>query len=260
MWELVRLRLGEAPQRALPVTRWMRREMRNAYIHRRHRSKPRRPVFVVAPYGRTGSYLFLDYLGQLMPARGEVLNQNTYQGLRRSVRRSIALRHIASSLVRVSNDLVACKLILGQMAMHDVSFTDLAREFSAAQYIVVYRRSILDQYLSREIAIRTRRWHSKGTPFSETILLDRGAAIKYIAEYRKIHHHLSNIIPDALPVAYEDLVADPQLVFRRDVCPFLRIDYRPVETHLRKRVRRARNEVVENWIEVADLVDEVVTL
>jgi hypothetical protein len=238
----------------------MRRELRNAYLQGRYRSKPGRPVFVITPYGRTGSYLFLDYLGQLMPTLGEVLNQNTHQGLRRSARRSVALRHIGSSLVRVSPDLVACKLILGQMAMHDISFADLGREFPTSQYILIYRRSILDQYLSREIARRTRRWHSKGTPFSGTILLDRDAAIGYIAEYRKTHHHLSNIIPDALPVAYEDLVTDPQLVFRRDVCPFLRINYRPVETHLRKRVRRSPNEVVENWIEVADLVSEAVTL
>lgn len=257
MWSLVEPHVGESPGPGLGRRRTLRREIRRIALAALYaRTPPPRPVFVISPYGRSGSTLFADYLGQLIPMRGEVLNRNTVAGIRKSASKTAALRHIAARLARASDVLAGCKLLLVQMAMHQITFADLRTRFPDAIYIVIYRRSAFRQYLSNQVARHTLWWSSRGEPFTGTIRLDPDEVAAHIDEYRAVHQHLGCVLSDALFVSYEDLVRDPQRVMRETVCAHLGVPFHPVETTLRKRISRPPHEVVENWDDVAHLADE----
>lgn len=82
-----------------------------------------------------------------------------------SVPMEVALAYIQASLRSIGDGMVACKLLLYQMHLHGVTFTDLRLRFPSAKYILIYRQTAFRQYLSNEVAHATRRWGSRGEPF-----------------------------------------------------------------------------------------------
>jgi len=90
--------------------------------------RPRRIVFILCPWPRTGSNLLRTYLSSFPGGelRGEVLSRDEIQGIRWSyITRQAALRHLRVSVMTSGPQLGGCKLIVL------IAYEDLCRDPNA---------------------------------------------------------------------------------------------------------------------------------
>jgi len=123
--------------------------------------KNKRAFFMLST-PRTGSHMLVDYLNSIpgVSFSGEVLQPLMPEGLPLGPP-AAALRHIAYSLNNCRQTVCGVKLHGEHLAAHGLRVDDLRRHFPLARYIVLYRRSLADQYLSLLIAMSTGRWTYK---------------------------------------------------------------------------------------------------
>jgi LPS sulfotransferase NodH len=227
----------------------------------RGRSQPDKLVFVVAT-ARTGSNLLRDYLNHVpgVHVHGEVLNPQLTRGLRRRfMSKRAVLRHIGHS-VRTRNARVGgAKFLFDQLYVHRVSLDDLHRVFPHSAFIILYRRSLAEQFVSQAIAAMTHQWHSRGEKngFSGFVPIE-------IDEFRRFANVVRGYYGTALSrpwirefsilVSYEELAGDPQRLFDQAIFPFLGIPPAGVVTNLHKLNTRPLEEVVANYEEIAHVL------
>lgn len=226
------------------------------------RGRPRRVAFLLGT-PRCGSWHLLDLLNSLpeVDLGGEALNPRLVNGPSPLVRgpRS-ALLHLRLAVWSRRGPVVGSKILLPQLAAAGLTPGDLVRGFPDARYVVLYRRSSGDQYVSWLLAQATGRWRSKsGTqPDSlPTVRVDPDAFIRWCESQSTLYRSVlatPGIAERALVVAHEDVRDDPVGVLTTQVCPFLGVEAGPVTTQLEKLNRRSPDEVVENHSEVAGLL------
>lgn len=224
--------------------------------------KPRAPCFIVCTM-RTGSNLLLSYLNSVpgMSLAGEILHPHQMAGLRRhGISKASVIRHIRYSLNRCRHERCGAKLRLDQLRSHDLDVRQLREYFPSSKAIVLYRRSLADQYLSLQIARVTNQWIRKGgksaTERRGKINVDRDDFLKYCGEVKDLYAWalgVGGLGSYAVMLSYEDLVANPQDIFDRLLFPFLGVTPSAVTTDLEKQNIEYPAEVVENYEQVKDL-------
>src|SRR5205085_10957081 len=109
---------------------------------------------------RSGSNLLVDYLDGLpgVQSLSEILNWRTRIGPRREVPTHGAIRHIRVSMQTLQSPLRGCKLFLSDLEDFRLTLEDLDGEFPDAKYIVLYRKSLAEQFVSLELARMTQQW------------------------------------------------------------------------------------------------------
>jgi LPS sulfotransferase NodH len=241
--------------------RRLRHRLGIAVEGRRVRSRPDKLVFVVAT-ARTGSRLLVSYLNNVPGVRlhYEVLNPELKTGLRRRfVSKRTVLRHIDHSVRTRDARVGGAKFLLPQLSLHRISLDDLHRAYPRSTFIILYRRSLAEQFVSLEIAAKTRQWHSRGEEdgFRGFVRIDIDKFRRFANQVRE--YYGSALSPPwirefSILVSYEELAGDPQRLFDEGIFPFLGIPPTRVVTDLHKSNTRPLEEVVANYEEVAHVL------
>lgn len=192
--------------------------------------------------------------------RGEVLNPDSPQGLPYDPgHRGVALRHLRVNLRSQSSSIGGLKILLGQLERHGLTVGDLQSVAPDLKFLIIYRRSLADQFVSTEIARRTGSWNltERGTSRRVSVHVDREEFRRYCERIRGLYRQLLSdrfVTERALVLSYEELAEDAEALFRRSVCPFLEIDHHPVQTGFIKQNPSPINEKVLNFADVEDVL------
>ena len=224
--------------------------------------RPFVPIFVLASQ-RCGSNLLIDYLNQLsgLGCRGEVLCPTVAIGPKQaSMPPNAALRHIQLSLQALKSPLRACKLMLNQLANCQLKVDDIQAAFSTARYIVLYRQSLAEQFVSLQTARATRQWQlRKGQeePKQSRIVVDPAALRSFCEDQRRAYREVvtKNWLGErALVVSYEEFTSNPSYWLPKRICPHVGAPPCHPAARLLKQNKRTLAESVENYTEVAELL------
>ena len=223
------------------------------------RTRPTTQLLVVGA-GRSGTSLLTSYLHSLpdVSMRGEVLNPRTPQG-RKATHRGAARRHIRVSLNSQPGLVGGVKITLQQLRLHGLTTRDLFDLFPNPKFLVIYRRSLAEQYVSHQIARRTGSWQltTAAARPKEVVRVNPNDFVRFCAEIREGYEWFltHQFVRDrALVVRYEELVEDSDTLFREGICPFLRIEHHPVSTGFRRQNPYPLREKVENFAQVRELL------
>jgi LPS sulfotransferase NodH len=219
------------------------------------------PFFVLATY-RSGSNLLIDYLRATpnVSSFGEVLLPSVPYGLERSeYSPAIALRHIRRSLEAQRRPVRGCKLMLDQLADCGLTVEELRANFPAAKYLILYRESIVEQYVSDLAANATRQWLVRTGEVARRarVTVDAKALIDFCALTRRRYEAILShgwLRESAALFSYEELVGDPQGCFAEKIYPLLGLPAQEPRATLQKQNPQRLAERVANYAEIAELV------
>ena len=223
------------------------------------------PVFIITTR-RTGSNLFLEHLNSIPQASfaSEILNQSMYYGLRsRFISKKTVLRHIAYSINACKENVCGAKIVKMHLEHHRITLEDLREYFPRARFVILYRRSLVDQFLSFKIAETTDTWR-----WTDQFRLPSSLEISVteLLEYCKMTKRFYWDIFDrswlkerALALSYEELVGSPQETFERVVFPFLKLPVSKVTSTARKQNTKKLHEIVHNYQEIIPWIGHPLT-
>lgn len=210
---------------------------------------------------RTGSTLLGDYLSSLKPItyHGEVLNSSIYPWLKlieqqKWLARQIGLLKLQYRL-RCHAGWDAAKVILSQMQAFNIQPTHLIHHFPGAKFIVIYRRSLLDVYVSLIIAKKTKQWFSRSRSNQDDlkIKIDIDHMLKHFekvkAQYSNLLAH-QTLMEQTILIDYAEIADEPQTVFRSKICPFIGIQYQAVYARLKKQQQHELSDIIVNFADV----------
>lgn len=223
-------------------------------------SAPYRPLLVLATH-RCGSNLLLSYLDHLPGVRcaSEVLCETLPYGLsKRQSQPHLALRHIRRSLHALPGNVRGCKLMLDQLQRCGLTACHLAEAFPTACYIVLYRQSLLEQFVSFETARTTQQWYlyDGQQPRHARVWVDPARFRAYCEEIRTRYEALlasQQLQTCSVVLSYEELAAHPEICLRERICPLLQVPYAPPQTRLRKQNTLPLPQRVVNYAQIAGL-------
>ena len=223
---------------------------------------PYRPVFVLASH-RSGSNLLIDYLNRLPGVQSyhEILCRVFANGptwFQRGPWRTIG--HIRRTLHLFSAPTRGCKLMLDQLEFSRVKLTDLFAAFPDAKFIVLYRQSLAEQFVSKETAKATNQWtlSSDQDRKQARVRINPAALREYCERLRRWYHNVIDqpwLPQRALLVSYEELAADPRRLIHEGICPLLQVPPGEPQSHLRKQNTLPLAQRIENYREVAGLLN-----
>lgn len=223
------------------------------YFCRRQKS----PVFVISKR-RSGSNLLLSYLNSV-PALNfnppEPLNPDMYYGIRDTrISKRAVLNHLAYTVNDNPSKICGFKMLFFRLKKHRLSLEDIYGRFPEAKFIILYRRSLLGQFVSQKIAEMTGKWHwAAGYRPPRSLRVDPEEFKLYCDETRQFYLGMLQypwIRTCAQVIAYEDLTRDPQKLFDTRIFPFLGIHSVAVSTQMVKQNTKPLEELVENMDEI----------
>jgi LPS sulfotransferase NodH len=220
-----------------------------------------RPLFVLATH-RSGSNLLVDYLNGLrgVKCHSEVLCATlpfAPVGRRYSPQR--ALRHVRMSLQTLKAPIRGCKLMLDQLHNSRLTAPDLAAAFPDCRFLVLYRQSLAEQFLSLKTATATNQWVL--LPGQEArqarVRIERDELRGYCDQVRNAYRRLlesPGLAERSVLLSYEELTADPRHWLEEQISPHIGAPGGQVDTALRKQNTRPLWERIENYREVEALL------
>jgi LPS sulfotransferase NodH len=220
------------------------------------------PFFILATC-RSGSNLLLDYVRQLPGVAGhtEVLCPLLAIGpTRAKLRPRQAISHIRLSLQTKRLPIRGCKLMLHQLANCQVNMADLDLAFPQARYLILYRESLAEQFVSQKLAEATQQWLLKPGEQQKhpRVVVQPGDLRWYCdsmrAAYGKVLRHPGLAERSAI-LSYEELTSDPAECLRNRVCPLLGLPLAEIKTQLRKQNTKGFDERIANYAEVKELLE-----
>ena len=221
------------------------------------RQKEKEPVFVVANR-RTGSNLLLSYLNsvpELSFAPPEPLNSDMHYGIpRETISKKAILNHLAWTLNDNPTKICGFKMLFFRLEKHALTLDDIRARFPTAKFLIVYRRSLLEQFVSLKIAEKTNCWlWTRDFRLPDSLRLDPGEFRDFCARTREFYGQLFQfpwLRTCARVIAYEDLAADPQGAFDAKIFPLLKLRSFPVSTAMVKQNSKPLEKLVENLEEL----------
>ena len=224
---------------------------------------PYQPFFIIAT-ARSGSNLLVDYLNQVPGVQSlwEVLCHKVTEGpFRCRLPPKRALRHIRYSLQTLNSYTRGCKLLLYQLANCKLTLGSLETAFTGARFVVLYRESLAEQFVSFRSAVETNQWALYSGQKSK-----RARPVIYPAEfeqycagirqrYEKVLAHPSLCERGTL-LSYEELADDPARCLRERICPLLGVPAIEPRTTLCKQNPEPLADRVANYSEVATLLTD----
>lgn len=227
-----------------------------------NRSRPVTQVFVLAT-PRVGSDLLVSYLDSLpdVSMRGEILHPGMLQGIRPGWlrKRAAAFRHVKMSLYSLATPVVGAKILLDQLPLHDLDPTDLLDITENPKFLILYRRSLAEQYVSLEISRQTNVWThiSEQPPPKRSVAINAERFLSFTQHVRTSYERLianDRIRQRAIVISYEELTADVQGLFKSVVTPFLSVPGHTVATRYRRVNPQHLSEKVTNFDELEELL------
>ncbi len=221
------------------------------------------PVFIVATR-RSGSNLLLDYLKSIPNTsfKAEILNSRMSYGIRRRfISKRTVLRHIAHSINYSEHRIFGTKLISSQMQTHGIVLQDLKNLFPSVRFIILYRQSLLDQFISLKIAEKTNvwQWIDNGFLLPDSIDIDLHELNCFCGEVKTFYEGIlasSWLRERSLIISYEELVSDPHGLFNRSVFPFLDVSASRIWSVTKKQNNKRPFEIVNQYEKLKKLINE----
>lgn len=235
--------------------------------------KPEKITCIIGA-ARSGTTLLGTYLGSCKDVfyGHEVLNPAGREGLCFHIEyilflpkwliRRIALLYLTLIVKTMSRDqMCVIKLVHYQLHTCHIFLPDLRRIFPNVRFLIIYRRSVLEQFTSLCVAQKTAQWRkTSDMPYAEFV----GRIT--IDTRRMMNHYMKNedfyksmlaipwISMYAVVLTYEELRERPQQIFNDKIFPFLSLPKQPIETYLLKQNVRPLSDVIENFHEAHDCV------
>jgi LPS sulfotransferase NodH len=224
--------------------------------------RPYTPLFVLASF-RCGSNLLVDYLNQLpgVACRGEVLCPSLPIGPRQSGLHPLAAsRHIKFSLQGLKTPVRGCKLMLDQLDACRLTIHAIDAAFPGAKYVVLYRQSLADQFVSFKTALTTRQWVRRaGQPPKHTaVTVDQAELRAYCDRMQGAYRELLGqawLEPRTVLLSYEELIAQPSYWLGQQIGPLLGVSGVQPVTRLWKQGIQPLQQRIENYRDVAALLE-----
>jgi len=260
LWQispLVVLQMAKEETKLFRKQSWHRLRIFFKYHFRR---KEKEPVFVIAKR-RTGSNLLLSYLNSVPEfsfSPPEPLNSDMYYGIpKKKVSKRSVLDHLAYTLNDNPTKICGFKMLFLRLRKHDLTLEDIRTRFPTAKFLIIYRRSLLKQFVSLKIAEKTDHWlWTRDFKLPDSLKLDAGEFRDFCAQTREFYGELFQfpwLRTCARVIAYEDLAADPQGIFDDRIFPFLKLRSFPISTTMVKQNSKPLEELVENLEELKSL-------
>jgi LPS sulfotransferase NodH len=204
----------------------------------------------------------LSYLHQApqIAALSEVLCPQLPMGPSRyEISHQRAIQHIRYSLQAERAPIRGVKLMLHQLEACRLTLTKLDAAFPDAKYIVLYRQSLAEQYVSAEAAKSTKQFIVfSGQERKQTqVTIDPGKLRTYCDDMRAGYRHAIShpwLAGRAVLLSYEELTAEPGFWLGEHICPLLGIEPLPAKTYLEKQATRPLAQQVTNYQQVATLL------
>jgi LPS sulfotransferase NodH len=219
------------------------------------------PFFVIATC-RSGSNLLLSYLSQQpsLAALSEVLCPQLAMGPSRYViSPARAIKHIRYSLQSERAPMRGCKLMLHQMASCQLTLDGLDAAFPGAKYIILYRQSLAEQFVSQETAMTTKQFLVfEGQERKQAqVRIDPNKLRSYCDGMRASYHEAIShewLKGRAVLLSYEELTANPDHWLGEHIWPLLGVPQVPPQTKLVKQNTQPLAQQITNYAEVATLL------
>ncbi len=149
--------------------------------------------------------------------------------------------------------------MLDQLARTSLSLDALHAALPEAKYIILYRESLAEQYLSRESAFATQQWYllDGQEPKQAKIHVRPSRLRAYCEEIRQAYRTILDhawLPARSVLLSYEELTLDPAWWIGEQICPLLGIPAALPQTIMRKQNTLSLAERVENYGEVAALL------
>lgn len=220
------------------------------------------PLFVLTTY-RCGSNLLIDYLNCICGVRcyPELLSSNISIGpIRPFLSTNEAVSHLQLSLHALQSPVRGCKLMLDQLEACDVAIETLRESFPGSRFIILYRQSIAEQFVSLRIAQATKQWFvRRHKPVKRVaISLDECEMRKFCEQVRERYKNVFDcawLRACSTVVSYEELVADPKKILQEYVCPLIERPITDPVSSMQKQNSLPLSERVLNYDTMANLFD-----
>lgn len=226
--------------------------------------KTHSPLFVFST-PRTGSGLLLSYLASnnQMDNYGELFNEYRSDSyINMDNKKAHFLIKYYSSFYRKKGMI---KVHLEHLKNKKIDIKTLLTPYKKSKIIILYRKNILAQYVSFQMAILTGQWQipknnskeykaaSKNTIFVnlEDFMVFRD---EKIALYKNCLSAMSN--RPILVLSYEELADSPEETFSKKIVPFLDIHNFNIQATIKKQNKQLLSESIENYAEIHTLLDE----
>jgi LPS sulfotransferase NodH len=169
---------------------------------------------IVLSAGRSGSSLLVNYLNsnRQIHCHGEVLNsKHEIYGTTESKTREELIRHVASFFQNRDATYVGAKFLTHQFDELDITISDVLEVLRRPKVIALYRRSLLETYVSLLIAQETDTWYSTDVVNNVSVTLD----LPQFQDFAKVQRRrwedsmreVSRLC-SFICVSYEDLVSN----------------------------------------------------
>ena len=238
----------------LPRKRFLHRL--RIFLNYRRRRHEKSPVFILSSY-RSGSNLFLSYFDSVpgIAFASEVLNPDMAYGLRnRRISKKAVLRHIRHSLHAFPERICGAKIHMEQLAMHGLTAGELRAAFPDAKFILLYRESIFEQYLSLRIAETTRQWlWNSGFRLPGKMTVDVADLQRYASRLKGFYEAALKELDacgKTFLISYEQLASRPEKVFNSALFDFLGLPASPVSTFMKKQNTALPSDLVQNYDQI----------
>ncbi|ASV74969.1 hypothetical protein THTE_2367 [Thermogutta terrifontis] len=193
---------------------------------------------------------------------GEILNPYNPEGIRLHFRRKTAvIKHIKRSLLAQPGKCRGAQTHLLHFRMHSIPLSYLVEQLPDFRYILLYRRSLAEQYVSWKLAKQTGKWvgTTQTAVHTTKCRVDREEFIEWCTAVKSRYMEAVNcpeLWRNSVSLSYEALAANPQLALEESIFPFLGVRPVRVNSRLRKQNPRTLAECVENFADVADLLNQ----
>ena len=223
--------------------------------------RPFQPLLVIATW-RSGSNLLLSYLNQQpgVSVLSEVLCSRLPIGPRRDcIPAAQALKHIRYSLQGEKSSVRGCKLMLQQLGHCQLTLNDLHAAIPNAKYVILYRQSLAEQFVSQKLAVTTRQFLLRpGEKRKQAeVVIDPSELRAYCDDVRRRYHDALScpwLAGRAVLVSYEELTNDADGWLSQHICPLLGVPFVAPQTRLCKQSTQPLAEQIANYREVAALL------
>ena len=210
--------------------------------------------FVILSSGRSGSTLLIQLLNchPKITCKGELLNRNNLQTHNlRAASSCTLINYILASLIpsRMFLPYTGFKLFNEQLEFCNLHLKDLLTALFYPRVVILYRESMLETYVSLEIAFKTDVWYSEGSGTGERIEIDWQKFVDY-AMTEKVRWKRSmaeiSMYSEVLFVSYEELMGNRENTMNR-VFQFLNLDMCHVEAASKKQNPLPIREKIINY-------------
>ncbi|MCX7621385.1 MAG: sulfotransferase [Acidimicrobiales bacterium] len=229
---------------------------------RRHAAAPeplrQKTLLFVVCEPRTGSNLLISYLNQLDGIRleGELLHVNRFRDIHFSP--STARAELDRQLLALDGDIVGCKLMIHQLEHAQLGFSELKQRYPQARFVLLYRQSLIDQFISSRLARQTKQYQQhvvdRSAPGTAPELSFRSTRdqLSYHCglQRRRYRWAFRALGPATALLSYEELVADPVAAVNLVLLSFGREVDRLGSSALVKQQTRDPREVLLNYDEL----------